>query len=402
MSNPTSTSAKSRKAPLERRDSWWWRVRRVVNAHRDRKITALAAALVACLIVKYALPEVWQVEGRRRTVSGVEIALPPAPAGYYLERVEPAEATLNVNIVNPQSNEPTADMLRANLVLPQRLVCDGGADCGKLHSRYEPHRMTLSLNREFCDSPEGIAVRAVQPENVVLYWDREVTREFKVQLNYNFGGSVQDGNSTVEVSTEERAVLRGASYLLHAVRAVGSVPFSVETGRKNDYGSYEQEVALALPDSRMELVNPRVKVKVNFFERNRTQDRNIVGVRINYLLSQNEMGSLMLVGDDGGALQMPDIIEVIVTGSHEAVSRLTARDIVAYCDLTVFPRSDAIHEVDVRFKLPPGVSIKEANYPPPRRLYLKWRNASGEYQKTPLRTPHGDGSAAAGEGGTGQ
>ena len=361
----------------DNKPGFWRRLWEAVIAHRDRKLLALFLA-AACTAVFYHGK--WKDIGRWRTVSGVSVELLGVKDNvysngrmrYYIDQeVSPAKTDLGISVLGGNDSSLGADQFAVQLLLPVELACDAGEDCAKLHAA-APHEMKLPVDINFCRKPEGCKIRTVGDREVVIKWDTLVTREVRVNAVWTPVNWREDREVSL---TPVVATVSGPRHVLSDGNFEGKTEaFGIDMSR---LGEYEQSVQLISPDPRCHFSDDRVVMHVNVFDPHRHVSRKVSGVRVNYMVSQTELGNLR-VTREGLEEGLPDIIDVVVTGPRREVENLSPRDIVAYCDLTGYAQSDATHKVVVQFKLPRSVSIQGGSWPLPRRLTLKWGTPDGE------------------------
>ncbi len=211
--------------------------------------------------------------------------------------------------------------------------------------RTEPlqHEYTL-VETDIREKPSMVLIRTITPKTVSLRWDKYVSREIPVHVNYK-DWLPRNRSAQMQV-TPAVVTVTGPAFMVNQITAIQTAEFDL----RNDQ-DFDMELELLPPSGFAECVlgTEKVMLKVDIRDNTEIISRRFDNVRVNIL---NRLDATFEVDRNS---VVSDQVSVIVTGAADKVNRIAENGLGAYCDLTNFS-SSGVQNVKVQLLgLPEGV-----------------------------------------------
>ena len=349
-----------------------------------RKLVALGLGIVCWFGIRSTLKG--SVAGQQWfTVENVYVDIPSSGEGYYFAhdsgKLGPVSLDVSVDFMH-QGMELTASDFPMEIKL-ESLPFDDDV------KRTEPLSFDYHLSvDDIRGKPAVVGIRKFTPSVVEVRWDRFVSRDIPVRVNYR---NWLPSDQTVSVKIDP-AVIRvtGPAFKVNQLDEIQTVDFDV----RSDAMDFDSELELVQPNvTDCTLSQKSVKLKVDIRRNSEIIRRRVENVRVNIL---HRMDATLQV--DRSNLDS-DHVAVILSGTAERVNRLEERGVSAFCDLTGFS-TPGVQNVRIQIlDLPPGITaaIEPSEFKRLKLVPLDSGKPTSEEAEQPADVFAENGSAAESE-----
>ena len=280
-----------------------------------RKMIALFFALLVFFTVSYKT-------GQMARVQGVTVNL-ILPAGIVCMDETLPKISLKVK---------GASERRLNLLTPRDFSIDIKVEERKFIMG-EPY--PLRIDPQDVKSPVGIKVYSVDPSEILLTLDRNISRSIKVQAKFSTDSSLPDGFIIGSIKTTPPEVnITGPSTLINKIETINTDPIPVD---KNTVQSFDFSASIALKSKVINVIPPSVMAQVEIVKEDTSADFRSIPIKI-------------LTGNDDRKFKAEFIssphVDITVSGPKSKVKMIKPEQLKAYVDISAF-EEPGMYTVDV-------------------------------------------------------